>query len=97
MTSVPLSADWKDNSYDLIHVIVDRLTKMVNYKPIKVTNNASKLAEVNIDIVVQYHGLTDSIISDRGAIFMFKFWFLLCYFFGIKQRLSSAFYPQTDR
>ena len=96
VTGLPLSADWKGNSYDSILVIVDRLTKMVHYEPVKVTINAPRLAEVIIEVVVQHHGLPDSIISDRGAIFTSKFWSSLCYFLGIKRRLSTAFYFQTD-
>ena len=68
VTGLPLSADWKGNSYDSILVIVDRLTKMVHYEPVKVTIDAPGLAEVIIDVVVRHHGLPDSIISDRGAI-----------------------------
>ena len=96
VTGLPLSADWKGDSYDSILVIVDRLTKMVHYEPVKVTINAPGLAEVIIIVVVRYHGLPNSIISDRGAIFTSKFWSLLCYFLGIKQRLSTTFHPQTD-
>ena len=96
VTGLPLSADWKGDSYDSILVIVDRLTKMVHYEPVKVTIDAPGLAEVIIDVVVRHHGLPDSIISDRGAIFTSKFWSSLCYFLGIKRRLSTAFYPQTD-
>ena len=96
VTGLPLSADWKGNSYDSILVIVDRLTKMVHYEPVKVTIDAPGLAEVIIDVVVRHHGLPDSIISDRGAIFTSKFWSSLCYFLGIKRRLSTAFHPQTD-
>ena len=96
VTGLPLSADWKGDSYDSILVIVDRLTKMVHYEPVKVTINAPGLAEVIIDVVVRHHGLSDSIISDRGAIFTSKFWSSLCYFLGIKRRLSIAFHPQTD-
>ena len=69
---------------------------MVNYKPVKVTINASGLAEVIIDIVVRHHGLLDSIVSDRGTVFTLKFWSLLYYSLYIKQRLSTAFHPQTD-
>ena len=58
--------------------------------------DAPGLAEVIIDMVVQHHGLPDSIISDRGAIFTFKFWSSLCYFLGVKWRLSTAFHLQTD-
>ena len=97
VTGLPISTNWKGDSYDSILVIVDRLTKMVHYEPVKVTINAPGLAEVIIDVVVRHHGLPDSMISDHGAIFTFKFWSSLCYFLGIKRRLSTAFYPQTDR
>ena len=96
VTGLPLSSDWKGDNYNSILVIVDQLTKMVHYKPVKVTINAPGLVEVIIDVVVQHHGLPDSIISDRGAIFTSKFWSSLCYFLGIKRRLSTAFHPQTD-
>ena len=69
---------------------------MVYYEPIKVIINAPGLAEVIIDVVVQHHGLPDSIITDRGSLFTSKFWSSLCYFLGIKRRLSIAFHPQTD-
>lgn len=52
VTSLPISTDWKGESYDSILVIVDRLTKMVHYKLVKVTINAPGLAEVILDIVV---------------------------------------------
>ena len=69
---------------------------MVHYELIKVTIDVLELAEVIIDMVVRHHSLPDSIISDRGAIFTSKFWSSLCYFLGIKRRLSTAFHPQTD-
>ena len=93
VTGLPLFADWKGDSYDLILIIVDCLTKMVYYEPVKITINAPGLAEVIIDVVVRHHGLPDSIISDRGAIFISKFWSSLCYFLGIKRQLSTTFYP----
>ena len=96
VTGFPLSTDWKGNSYDLILVIVNRLTKMVHYKPVKVTIDAPRLAEVIIDVVVRHHDLPNSILSDRGAIFTSKFWSSLCYFLGVKQRLSIAFHSQTN-
>ena len=93
---LPISTDWKGDSYDSILVIVDWLTKMVHYKPVKVTINAPSLAEVIIDMVVRHHGLSNSIVTDWGLLFILKFWSLLCYFLCIKRRLSIAFHPQTD-
>ena len=37
VTELPVSTDWKGKSYDFILVIVNRLTKMVHYEPVKVT------------------------------------------------------------
>ena len=68
----------------------------MHYKSVKVTIDASGLAEVIIDVVVWHHGLPDSIVTDKGSFFTSKFWSSLCYFFGVKQRLSTAFHPQTD-
>ena len=69
---------------------------MVYYKPIKVIIDASGLAEVIIKVVVRHYGILDSIVTNRRSFFTSKFGSSLCYFFGIKQRLSTAFYPQTD-
>ena len=96
VTGLPISIDWKGKSYDSILIIVDRLIKMIYYKSVKITIDASGLAEVIIDIVIWHHGLPDSIITDWGSLFISKFWSLLCYFLGIKKRLSTTFHPQTD-
>ena len=96
VTSLPLSADWKDNNYDSILVIVDQLTKMMYYKPVKVTINAPRLAEVIIDVVVWHHGLPNLIVTNTGSFLTSKFWSSLCYFFRVKRRLSTAFHPHTN-
>ena len=96
VTGLPISTDWKRDSYDSILVIVDQLTKMVHYKPVKITINALGFAEITIAVVVRHYGLPDSIVIYRGSLFTSKFWSSLCYFLGIKQILSTAFHPQTD-
>ena len=47
-------------------------------------------------MVVWHYSFLDSIMSNSGLFFISKFWSLLCYFFGIKQRLSTAFHTQTN-
>lgn len=69
---------------------------MIYYKAVKVTIDASALVKVIINMVVQYHGLPDLIISNQSSVFNLKFWLSLCYFLGIKHRLSTTFHPQTD-
>ncbi len=68
---------------------------MVHYELVKVTIDVPGLAKVILDMIVRHHSLPDSIVSDQGFVFISKFWSSLCYFFGIKRRLSTAFYPQT--
>ena len=92
----PQSADWRGDGYDSILVIVDWLTKMVHYEPVQTTITAPTLAKVIFNIVVQHHGLPDSIVSDCGSVFTSKFWSSLCYFLSIKRRLSTTFHPHTD-
>ncbi len=96
VTGLPISANWKGDNYDLILVIVDRLTKIVHYEPVKVTIDAPGLAEVIIDVVVRHHGVLESIVMDQGLLSSSKFWSSLCYFLGIKRKLSTTFHPQTD-
>ena len=78
MTGLPISTDWKGDSYNSILVIVDPLIKMVHYGPVKITINAQGLAEIIIDVIVCHHGLPDSIVTDRGPLFTSKFWSSLC-------------------
>ena len=96
VTRLSISTNWKNDNYDSILVIIDWLTKIIHYKPVKVTINALRLAKVILDVVVWHYGLPDSIMTNKSLFFTLKFWLSLCYFFGIKQRLSTAFYPQKD-
>ena len=96
VTRLPVSTNWKSETYNSIFVIVDSLMKMIYYKLVKVTIDAHGLAEVIIDMVVGYHGLPDSIVSRCGSVFTSKFWSSLYYFPGIKQRLSTTLHPLMD-
>ncbi len=82
--------------YDSILVIINRLTKMIYYKPVKITIDTPALVEIIIETVVRHHDFPDSIVRDWGLVFTLKFWSSLCYFLGIKRKLSTAFHPQTD-
>ena len=65
---------------------------MIYYKPVKIMINIPGLAKVIIDLVLHYHNIAKLIIINQGLLFTLKFWFLLCYFLGIKRRLSKTFY-----
>ncbi len=69
---------------------------MVHYEPVKVTIDASSLAEVIINVIVRHHGVPELIVTDRGSLFTSKFWSSLCYFLDIKRKLFTVFHSQTD-
>ena len=64
VTGIPILTDWKRDNYDSILVIVNWLTKMVYYKPVKVTIDVSGLVKVSINVVVKYHNLPDLIVTN---------------------------------
>ncbi len=96
VTGLPISTNWKSDSYDLILAIVDKLPKIVYYKIVKVKIDVPDLAKVIIDMVVCYYRVFDPIITDRGLLFTSKFWSSLYYFLEIIKKLSTAFYPQIN-
>ena len=96
VTGLSISTNWKEYRYDSILVIVDWLTKMVHYKPEKITIALLGLAKVIIDVVVWHHSLPNSIVTDRDSLFTSKFWSLLCFFLSIKRLLFNAFHLQTN-
>ncbi len=96
VTGLPILANWKGNNYNSILVIVDRLTKIIHYEPVKVTINAPGLAKVIIIVVVRHQGVPESVVTDRDLLFISKFCSLLCYFLDIKRKLSTAFHSQID-
>ena len=53
--------------YDCIWVIVDRLTKSSHFIPIKSNYSAEDYARIFIDEIVCCHGISLSIILDKGC------------------------------
>lgn len=62
---------------------------------VKITIDAASLIKIIINVIVRHHSFCKLIVSDRGSLLIPKFWPLLCYFSGMKQKLSTIFYPQT--
>ncbi len=69
---------------------------MVDYKLIMMTINTPAFVEVIIKAMIWQDGFFDSIVRDQSSISTLIFWLLLCYFFEIKQRLSTIFHPKTN-
>jgi hypothetical protein len=82
--------------YDLIWVIVDRLTKVAHFIPVKMTYSGAKLAELYMSRIVCLHGVPKKIVSNRGSQFTSKFLEKLHESMDTKLNFSSAYHPQTD-
>jgi len=82
--------------HDSIWVIVDRHTKMAHFIPVHTTYNAKRYAEIYLDRIVCLHGVPKTIISDRGAQLVARFWEQLQEYLGTKLIRSLAYHPQTN-
>jgi hypothetical protein len=82
--------------HDSIWVIVDRLTNTAHFLPVHTTHQAEKYAENYIDQIVCLHGIPRTIVSDRGAPFVARFWEQLQESLGTHVIRSSSYHPQTD-
>ena len=92
ITKLPIA-----QGYDLILVVVDRLTKIVHFIPTTEKTSAEGLARLFRDNVWKLYGLPKSIISDRGPQFMVELMRELNRMLGIESKLSTVSHPQTNR
>ena len=84
------------SGYDSIWVVVDRLTKVAHFIPVKTTYTSAKLAKIYMTRIVCLHGAPRTIVSDRGTQFTSKLWYQLHQTLGTRLEFSTAFHPQTD-
>src|SRR6266542_3373733 len=84
------------SGYDSIWVIVDRLTKVAHFIPVKESYQGPKLAELYMTRIVCLHGVPKKIVSDRGTQFTSRFWERLHDSLDTQLNFSSAYHPQTD-
>jgi transposase InsO family protein len=84
------------SGYDSIWVIVDRLTKVAHFIPVKTTYSRPQLAELYMSRIVYLYGVPKKIVSDRGTQFTSKFWERLHEILDTQLHFSSAYHSQTD-
>jgi hypothetical protein len=82
--------------YDSIWVIVDRLTKIAHFLPVKTDHRVIVYAQLYIARILNLHGVPKTIVSDRGPQFVFKFWEELHKSLATILLHSSAYHPQMS-
>jgi hypothetical protein len=84
------------SGYDSIWLIMDRLTKVAHFIPIKTTYSGPQLVELYMSRIVCLHGVPKKIVSDRGTQFTLKFWERLHETLDSQLRFNSDYHPQTN-
>ncbi|GKA04123.1 putative reverse transcriptase domain-containing protein, partial [Tanacetum coccineum] len=92
ITKLPKSSQ----GYDIIWVIVDRLTKSAIFVLMRETDPMEKLERMYLKEVVTRHGIPVSIICDRDPRFASNFWRSLQKALGTYLDMSTAYHLQTD-
>nr|GEY18062.1 putative reverse transcriptase domain-containing protein [Tanacetum cinerariifolium] len=92
ITKLPKSLKY----FDTIWVIVDRLTKLAHFLPIKENGTLDKLARLYLNRIVARHGIPVSIICDRDGRFTSNFWRSFQKALGTDISMGTACHPETD-
>jgi hypothetical protein len=82
--------------FDSIGVIIDRLTKIAHFLPVKTKYPVVAYAELYIARILSLHGVPKTILSDRGPQFVSMFWEELHKSLDTKLLHSLAYHPQTS-
>lgn len=92
ITDLPLVS----SGFDAVFTVVDRLTKLTRFIPIRKDATAKDVAIVFRREWVKLFGIPKVIVSDRDPKFVSHFWKALFSALGTELRFSTAFHPQTD-
>ncbi|GKE98476.1 putative reverse transcriptase domain-containing protein [Tanacetum coccineum] len=92
VTKLPRSSD----RYDVIWVIVDRLTKSAHFLSIRKDYKTEKLARIYINEIIARHGVSMLNILDRDDRFASHLWQALQEALGTKLHMSTTYHPETD-
>lgn len=82
--------------YDMVLVLVDRMTKRAHFIPTRKTLNAEGVARLFVQEIYRLHGVPKIITTDRDIRFVNDFWKAINHILGVELQFSTARNPATD-
>ena len=77
-------------------VVVDRLTKVAHFTPVRSSYNAASVARIYMEQVVRLHGIPKKIIFDRDLVFTYSLWRSMQHELGMQLNFSSSYHLETN-
>ena len=77
-------------------VVVNKLTKVSHFIPVKSTYKANAIANIFMKEIFKLHGFPKAIIFDKDIKFTSIFWKGLFAYLGTKLNFSTSYHPQID-
>ena len=97
ITRLPGSTDLATEvKYNAILVIIDRFIKYAKIIPYKKEYTVDQLDYLILNRLIRHHSILKTIISDRDKLFISNYQTTLIALIKIKQKLLTAYHPQTD-
>lgn len=78
-------------SYSVIMVAINRFSKYAYF-----LDKVAKVASIFLDNTFKLHGMSKSIVYDKGSTFTSSFWREFCKLQGVNLSYSLAYNPQSD-
>ena len=85
------------DAFDLIIVIVDKLTKYTIIVLFKELYKVDQLAFILLDRLIRDYSIPKLITLDRDKLFISNYWKTLVISIGTKLRILIVYHPQIDR
>jgi hypothetical protein len=86
----------KSKQHDAIMVVVDKITKVTHFIPMKTTHKETNVVDIYMREVACLHGISKTIVSDRDPNFTSKFWKGLYKGFRTNLNFSTTYHPDSD-
>jgi hypothetical protein len=86
----------KIRQHDSITVVVDKLTKVAHFIPVKTTHKEANIVEIYMKEIARIHGVPNRTMNNRDIKFTSNFWKGLFKLFETNFNFSTTYHLQSD-